>query len=263
MQALETADPAAPDPAWQACDALRRRAPIVLALPDPCGGDLIASLLLAVGAMPAVPRAEGELDDLLATADAAALGAQAMQGLTMDAAATAARRAVEQGKPWVLDPTGAALTEPRRAAAQRLSSLQPAVIRGNGAEILALGSRLAPAFDCRIDSAEALDAAHDLAKATGAVVVVSGAVDYVTDGQRVTAVARGHPVMAAVPALGRALSHVIAAFCTVQADAMAAATDALTLLGQAGEVAAEFSEGPASFRLRLIDRLYAMTQAGA
>ena len=40
MHALEPSDPAATDPTWPTRDALFRRAPIVVALPDPCGGEI-------------------------------------------------------------------------------------------------------------------------------------------------------------------------------------------------------------------------------
>jgi hydroxyethylthiazole kinase len=52
----------------------------------------------------------------------------------------------------------------------------------------------------------------------------------------------------------------MAACCTVEEDALAAASHALAILGLAGELAAEEAAGPASFRMGLIDRLYSMDQ---
>ena len=105
------------------------------------------------------------------------------------------------GRPWVLDPVGIGASAERRSLATRLSGLQPTIIRGNAAEILAMAeSEATPVagVDSAVDSAEALDAAHDLSRSTGALVAVSGSVDYVTDGSRLAAVANGHHLMTRV-----------------------------------------------------------------
>lgn len=47
-------------------------------------------------------------------------------------------QAVALGKPWVLDPVGCGATTYRTAACVNMLKLQPAVVRGNASEILAL-----------------------------------------------------------------------------------------------------------------------------
>ena len=247
---------------WITLDALRRQAPTVQTITDFAAIDLAAGLLLAAGAAPVTLRAPEEVEDFVGFADALTVSIGTLSAAMIEPMAAAAREAVAQGKPWVLDPVGAGTTVFRAEAAKRLSGLQPSVIRGNGAEILALGGgQTELGLDPDVDSVEALDAAHDLARATGAVVAVTGPVDYITDGRNILAVANGDRLMTRVSALGCALNCVIGACCAVEENAVAATANALAIVGVAGEIAAAEAAGPGSFRTYLIDALYNLDEA--
>ena len=110
--------------------------------------------------------------------------------------------------------------------------------------------------DSRADSGEALDAARSLAGARRCAVAVSGVVDYVTDGDRVIAVAGGHPLMTRVTGVGCALGALLAAFLAVDPDPVSASVAASTVLAAAGEAAAERTAGPGSFATALLDQLH-------
>ena len=182
--------------------------------------------------------------------------------MSIDAMVAGVRKALDFGTPWILDPSGASTTAGRYQLARRLAHLQPTVIRGNGNEIFALGNGLAAVSGPKgdIDSTEALDAASDLAKATGAVIAITGTVDYVTDGKRVMAVANGHPLMTRVTALGCALTSMIGACCAVEEDPLIATAHAIAILCLSGEIAAVEATGPGSFRTGLIDCLYGLDE---
>ena len=241
--------------------AIRARGPLVHVITNMVALDLSANLLLAVGASPVMVRSAEEATGIAAKADALAVNLGMATEADIDVMAAAARVAIDGGRPWVLDPVGAGVTRFRAEAARRLSGLQPTVIRGNAAEILALGAGESDGgrgVDSLIESAEALDAAQDLAKATGSVVAVTGAVDYVTDGRRLLAVANGDPLMTRVTALGCALTGLVAAALAVTQDPVEAAGHALAVLGVAAEQAAAEAQGPGSFRVNLLDALYAL-----
>jgi hydroxyethylthiazole kinase len=227
---------------------VRERRPLVHVITSFVAADLTANLLLAAGAR----QDKAEAEDFVALADALCLNLGILTADRVEPMIAVARYAVELGRPWVLDPVGVGASAERRSLAKRLSGLQPTVIRGNAAEILAM------AEDEAADSAEALDAAHDLSRSTGALVAVSGSVDYVTDAVRLAAVANGHHLMTRVTGVGCALSALTAACCAVEGDALKAAR--LAILGLAGERAAAEASGPASFRAGLIDRLYDLDQ---
>ncbi len=251
-------------PPSQTLSAIRAQVPLVHNITNLVAMDLAANLLLAVGASPAMVQAPEEVEDFVARADALSVNVGTLSALGARAMAAAAREAMAQGKPWVLDPVGVGATSFRSETVARLCRLRPTVIRGNAAEILALGEDeqdYGHGVDSLIGPEEALDAAHDLAKSSGAVVAVTGPIDYVTDGRRIVAVANGDPLMTRVTAMGCALTCLMAACCAVESDAMAAAAHALAIMGVAAERAAEGAAGPASFRVRLIDALYSLDEA--
>lgn len=247
---------------WNTLSDLRQMAPAVHSITCMQAMDLAADLLLAIGAVPTMIQSIEDVEDLVGAADVFTVNIGTPTAVSIDTMVEGARKAVDLGKPWVLDPAGASVTVGRYQLARRLAHLQPTVIRGNGTEIFALGNGLAAIGgpDGEIDSAEALDAAHDLAKATGAVIAITGTVDYVTDGKRVMAVANGHPLMTKVTALGSALTCLVGACCAVGDDPLIATAHAITLLGLSGELAAVEAAGPASFRCQLIDCLYALDE---
>lgn len=249
---------------WRTLERLRERRPLVHAITNFVAADLTANLLLAAGARVVMAQDKAEAEDFVALADALCLNLGVLMADRVEPMVAAARFAVELGRPWVLDPVAVGTSAERRALAKRLSGLQPTVIRGNATEILAMAedAEVATGVDSPLDAAEALDAAHDLSRATGALVVVSGAVDYVTDGARLAAVANGHHLMTRVTGVGCALSALMAACCSVEVDALAASSHALAILGLAGELAAGAAAGPASFRIGLIDGLYNLDRAG-
>ena len=74
-----------------------------------------------------------------------------------------------------------------------------------------------------------------LAVRTGGAVAVSGAVDQVTDGARVTQVPYGHPLMTKVTGVGCALGALVAACCAVESSPLAAATAATAMLTVAAD----------------------------
>ena len=257
-------NPVVSSPPSQTLSAIRAQVPLVHNITNFVAMDLAANLLLAVGASPAMVQAPEEVEDFVARADALSVNVGTLSALSARAMAAAAREAMAQGKPWVLDPVGVGATRFRSETVERLCRLRPTVIRGNAAEILSLGEGdedYGHGVDSLVSPEEALDAAHDLAKASGAVVTVTGPIDYVTDGRRIVAVANGDALMTKVTAMGCALTCLMAACCAVESDAMAAAAHASAILGVAGEKAAEGATGPGSFRQRLLDALYNLDEA--
>lgn len=106
------------------------------------------------------------------------------------------------------------------------------------------------------DSLAALPAARELAQRSGAVVAVTGAVDYVTDGQRDWAIEGGSPLMTRVVGTGCALSAVVAAFCALPGDRLDNAATACRVMSHCGGLAARQAGGPGSFTPAFLDALY-------
>ncbi len=240
-------------------DRVRTGSPLVHNITNYVSMEVSANALLAVGASPAMIHAVEEVKDFTGIAQALVINIGTLSAPWVEAMKLAAKRASEMGKPWVLDPVGAGATPYRTGVARDLSQLGPSVVRGNASEILALAGATDAAtkgVDSTHASEDAREVAQSLARRLGCTVAVTGAVDYVTDGDRVLAVTNGDPMMTRVTALGCAASAVIAAFLAVENDPVLAATHALAVFGVAGELAARQSNGPGSLRWRILDELY-------
>ena len=139
-----------------------------------------------------------------------------------------------------------------------LDRFRPSVVRGNASEILApcgVPSR-SRGVDSKDSGLDALEYAKGLAVKYGTVVSISGAIDYITDGQKVVTISNGSPMMPSVTAMGCTATALTAAFLAVDKDALSAASCAMALMGTAGEIAASGCDGPASLKVVFIDTLY-------
>lgn len=236
----------------------QQRPPLIHCLTNEVVQSLTANVLLALGASPAMVVEPQEAAQFSALADGLLINVGTLNALraeSMRAAVAAANRA---GKPWTLDPVAVGALSYRTAFAKQLLDEKPAAIRGNASEIMALSGLLASGrgVDSGDDSLAALPAARELAQRSGAVVAVTGAVDYVTDGQRDWAIEGGSPLMTRVVGTGCALSAVVAAFCALPGDRLDNAATACRVMSHCGGLAARLAGGPGSFTPAFLDALY-------
>jgi hydroxyethylthiazole kinase len=239
---------------------LRARRPLIQNITNYVAMTISANALLALGASPAMVHAVEEAAEFTAISSGLVINIGTLSPHWVEAMRISAVKAVEDGKPWVLDPVGCGATPYRTAVAVELSSLRPAIIRGNASEIMSLAGASGAGgrgVDSTASSDAALIAAASLARSTGAVVAVTGATDYATDGRTLVAVEGGDEMMTLSTATGCALSAVTAAFATV-APPLHAAAYALAAYGAAGAEAAAGLSGPGLIPARLCDALYAL-----
>jgi hydroxyethylthiazole kinase len=239
---------------------MREAAPLVQNITNFVAMNVMANVLLAIGASPAMVHARAEAAEFAGIAQALSVNigtADPEWGASMIDAAQAMGA---QGKPWVLDPVAVGATGFRRDLGVRLLACAPTVIRGNASEILALsgGDGSGRGVDSSDPVALAEAGARELAQSSGAVVAVTGPIDFVTDGTRAARIANGHEMMPRVTALGCSLTGVVAAFCVVAAP-FEATVSALATFGVAGDQAARQAAGPGSFAMGLIDALHGLT----
>ena len=167
-----------------------------------------------------------------------------------------------RGVPVVLDPVGAVATRYRTETAKRiLDEVGVTVLRGNAGEVATLVGA-----DAEVRGVESIGAgmepaelAREAARVLGVVASVTGAVDHVSDGERVLAVANGHELLVSVTGTGCISSALTGCFLAGKPDApLEAAAEALAAFGVAAEDAAAGAEGPGTFHARLYDALAAL-----
>lgn len=248
--------------AWTLLTTVRQHSPLIQCITNYVSMDLMANTLLSVGASPAMIHSLQEIPEFSRHTQALLINVGTLSNDWLPSMKMSAETATQQGKPWVLDPVAAGASSFRLKACMDLIELKPTVIRGNGSEIIALSkASVGPSkgVDSSHDSTDAVEAAKSLAKVSSSIVAVSGAVDIVTDGDRVIGVGNGVAMMQKVTATGCAVTALIAAFVAIDPlHAFEATASALSLFGIAGEIGLEIAKGPASLRMHLIDSLYGL-----
>ena len=244
---------------------IRKRHPLIHHITNFVVMNSTANVTLAIGASPVMAHAHEEMEAMPAFAGALNLNIGTLTPYWVDAMLVAGKRAGEKGIPIILDPVGSGATAFRTETVKKIIANVPVtIIRGNASEIMSL---FAPEEEIRIrgvDSLETVDnvreGAHRLAGILKKVIVVTGKVDFITNGKQAVEVHNGHPMFGLVTGTGCAATTAISCFCAVEPDPLVAAATALGYYGLAGEEAASISKGPGSFQVALYDALYNLSE---
>jgi len=249
---------------WVDLAKIRARSPLVHNITNYVVMNSTANALLAAGASPVMAHAIEEVDEMVEIAHALVLNIGTLSEHWVESMARAGHAASRRGIPIVLDPVGSGATRLRTTAALRLIDVaQPTIIRGNASEIrsLVLAEKGTRGVDSSRSSEESLDAAKALAGQCRCVVSLSGATDFVVDGERVIEIRNGSPLMTRVTGMGCTATAITGAFAAVNPNMLQAAAHAMVVVGLAGEIAAERSAGPGSLQVAFLDVLYTITEA--
>lgn len=236
---------------------LRTGKPLVHCLTNQVVKGFTANVLLAVGAAPAMVEDPEEAEEFAAIASALLINVGTLDQTQMTAMRRAIASANKAEKPWVLDPVAIGALTLRTNFVQEIVPAKPAIIRGNASEILTLagqdGGGRGP--ETGVDSTSARAAAKHLAAQTGAIVLVTGRIDYIASPTEVIAVHNGHEMLTRVTGVGCAMGAIAAAFLGAGEHPLVSATATSALLGVAGEFAAARTNRPGSFATALLDYL--------
>ena len=242
--------------------AVRTQSPLVHNITNYVVMNNSANALLAIGASPVMAHWVSEMEEMTAIAGALVLNIGTLDDKWIDGMLAAGKAAMRRDTPIVLDPVGVGATSQRAEAAMKIiEHCRPTIIRGNASEIMALvdASVKSRGVDSSESSDDALESAKRLAVDTGAVVVISGATDYITNGTDVYTVEGGNPIMTTVTGMGCTSTAIVGAFAAVVEDPMVAATAAMAVMSLAGERAAANARGNGSMQMHFLDELYNLT----
>lgn len=248
---------------WNDVQKLRAAAPLVHNITNFVVMNNTANALLAIGASPVMAHAPEEVEEMVGIASALVINIGTLSREWIAAMGLAMQAAALKKIAIVFDPVGAGATLYRtQTCRELLQGTKPTVLRGNASEIMALVDATIPTkgVDSAAEAGTAEEAAMTLARDYGCVVVVSGAIDLVTDGRTKNYVRNGHALMPKVTGLGCTATALIGAFAAINPDPLAAATHAMAIMGICGEIAAAKAAGPASLQMHFIDSLYTLDE---
>lgn len=253
-------------------DALRETAPLVHCMTGAVSVNFCANTVLALGARPICAEHPAESAEIAAQAAALSLSLANIteaRDCAMRLAAGAARAA---DIPMAFDAVGVGASMYRRELVKCYLAEKPWLIKGNASEIRALlletgrsGAGVDVGAEDRAERGEeekilalACDAAA-LARREDTVVLLSGAVDLLTDGERCFALQNGVTLLGKICGSGCALNCLAASFLALKAgrdkkrEALLSALLAVTVWNVSAETAE--ARGPGSLAVELLDRL--------
>lgn len=243
-------------------ELVRTQSPIVHSITNYVAMNINANALLALGASPIMAHAKEEMEAMVSIAGALVINIGTLDSQWVEGMLAAGAAMHKIGRPIILDPVGSGATPYRTAIChQIIEECHPTIIRGNGSEIMSLvdSSVLSKGVDSSVGSDMAVEAAKLLARESGAIVVISGVTDYITDGERVATISNGSTMMTIVTAMGCTATAVVGAFAAINSDPFEASLHAMATMGVAGERAAARSAGSGSLAVNFIDELYSLT----
>ncbi len=225
-----------------------------------------ANMTRAFGALPVMAHAREEAADMTGIASALVLNIGTLTSDLIGAMIISAKAANEKSIPVVLDAVGVGATKFRDdMAAKILDSVHVDVIKGNYSEIAKLAGEDAQTKGVEATSIEAdpKRIAKEYADSRSCVVVMTGKEDIISDGKRGFIVKNGHDSMGSIVGTGCMAASVIGTFAAVNPDYCDAAKDALCYFGIAGELAAEKSGGPGTFKMHFYDEVAGLSDENA
>ncbi|MFW5490552.1 MAG: hydroxyethylthiazole kinase [Desulfovibrio sp.] len=255
---------------WDDLCAIREKAPVIHNITNFVVMNTTANALLALGASPVMAHAEEEMDEMVAIASALVINIGTLSRPWISSMRRAGLAAREKGIPVVLDPVGAGATCLRTETSLAiLNEVSPGIVRGNASEIMAVAH--AAGLSEQEASCKGVDSAHDteaavraaklLAHKYACIVVVSGAFDLITDGERSYRIMNGDQLMPLVTGMGCTATTVVGAFASVNPSGLEAAAHGMAFMGMAGETAAVQAHGPGTLQLHFLDALYSLKEA--
>lgn len=249
-------------------ERVRSASPLVHCITNYVTVNDCANILLACGGSPIMADDQREAAEITALCAGLDINIGTLNERTIPSMFDAGKRANQLGHPVLLDPVGAGASALRTDTARSLlEAVRFGVIRGNASEIKTLAGNGGATKGVDADAADAVQEktlddtvamARALSQRTGAVVVITGAVDLVSDADKTYLVRNGHPMMARITGSGCMLSAMTTAYLAVNPDhPLEAAAAAVCAMGLCGELAAERTlaqgGGNASMRTHLID----------
>lgn len=248
--------------------ATRQQTPLVHHITNYVTVNDCANATLAMGGSPIMADDVREAEDIVRISAALVLNMGTLNEDAVSAMLAAGAAANAAGKPVIFDPVGAGASALRNQTVQRiLENLHITVLRGNISEVrfvagCAAATKGVDAADADgMTDTQAAALARQVAQQLHCTVAITGAVDYISDGQRCFALHSGTPALAKVSGTGCMCNSLIASLAGATSDALVAAIGGVLCMGIAGELAQDHSRGSGSFRVGLIDELSRMDGA--
>ena len=230
-----------------------------------------ANITLALGASPLMSYSNEEVEEVVSIASSVVINIGTMNSSRLDLFVKAGKAANKFNKPVILDPVGVFATKTRTDFTNKLlNEIKFDVVKGNVAEIKFIGG-----LDVRGQGVDSFDDGEDIsevikkiAKKIECIVVATGKIDFISDGNTVIKIFNGTSKLKSVTGTGCMTGSLIGSylgaynnlegrerdnFKKVEAVAMGVLTMAVS-----GELADKDNISIGTFKEKLMNNVYEM-----
>lgn len=253
---------------------VREKGPLTHCITNVVTTNDCANAVLAIGASPIMAEDESEIEEIVNISNTLVINIGKLSVEQIKAFHKGCEIASKINVPIVLDPVGCGISNLRNTTTLELiNNYNITAIRGNMSEIKAIANLLG-LFDIKtkskgvdVSSTDIItkenlsfngEIVKNLALKTNTVVIASGPIDIISDGDLLIAIENGNPMMERITGSGCMLSSIVGSFVGVN-DPLTGSITASLIMSIAGENAREFVDknglGTGSFRASLIDNL--------
>lgn len=249
---------------------VREKSPVIHCITNYVTVNDVANVILASGASSIMADEIEEVEDITAISNSLLINIGTLNSRTIESMIRAGKKANKLGIPVILDPVGAGTSNLRMETVKRLlNEIKFSVIIGNPTEIKALFNGTVATgkmSENLIDESSIelyLTIAQLVSKAYNSVVVITGALDIITNSTKTYIVRNGHPTMTRIAGSGCMLTGLIAGYIGANPENILDSTAAaVATMGISGEFADKKTtaenKGTVSFRAFLIDYISKM-----
>ncbi|KIM45460.1 hypothetical protein M413DRAFT_66738 [Hebeloma cylindrosporum] len=258
---------------------IRKRNPLVHQITNTVVATQSANVTLAVGGSPIMATEPREMEDLALISGSLLVNIGTMRAENLEGMLIAGTFANKFRKPVVFDPVGMGASAFRKESVRTLlDTWQASVIKGNAGELATLagttevGTKGVDSVGSGFKDPAAF--VRNLAKRERCVIVLTGPIDYISDGVSVVTIENGSELLGRITGSGCILGSCIASFCATASEVapdnghifrgsvFTAAIAGVLVLTIASELAAKSHgvRGPGTFLPALIDALWDITQ---
>ena len=248
---------------------VKSKKPLVYSITNYVTVNDVANAILSVGAAPLMADDKAEVAHIASFSSSLVINIGTLNKRVVKSSIIAGKKANEVNIPVVLDPVGVGASSLRNEAVKKLlKKVKFAVIKGNLTEIKALylQKQTTSGVDVSSDDKlttdnleETVSLLKKISIELNTIIAATGEIDIITDGVKTNLCYNGNEKMSLITGTGCMSAGIIASFCSVDKNYLDATTKAISLMGQAGDIALERYRGLGSFRVDIIDALSNIT----
>ncbi len=248
---------------------VKKKKPLVYSITNYVTVNDVANTILSVGAAPLMADDEEEVTQIASFSSSLVINIGTLNKRVIKSSIIAGKKANEVNIPVILDPVGVGASTLRNDAVKDLlKNIKFTVIKGNITEIKAMYLQKHTTSGVDVSSSDKLSTNNldetvlllkKIALELDTIIVATGEIDIITDGTSTSLCYNGNEKMSLITGTGCMTAAIIASFCSVTKDHFDATIKAVSLMGQAGDIALTKYRGLGSFRVDIIDALSNIT----